>query len=50
MLVVASDGVSSRFDLRGDPRILLEHPAVIAQHVLERFGRSNDDAIVFVSR
>ena len=30
--------------------LLRAHPAVIAQRVLERFGRDNDDALVLVVR
>ena len=47
-LVVFSDGVTSRIDLTGDQGLLLEHPVVIAQRVVERFGRTNDDVTVLV--
>lgn len=50
LLVVATDGISSRFNLLDDARVLREHPVVIAQHVFERFGRSTDDALVLVAR
>ena len=47
-LVVFSDGVTSRLDLTGDHALLREHPVVMAQRIVERFGRDNDDATVLV--
>ena len=31
-------------------RLSGEHPIVIAQRIMERFARTNDDALVLVSR
>jgi anti-sigma regulatory factor (Ser/Thr protein kinase) len=47
-LVLFSDGLSSRAALSEDPALLREHPVVVAQRALERFGRLNDDATVLV--
>ena len=48
VLVLASDGVSSRLDLSDQRDLLREHPAVVAQRIVERFGRDNDDVTVLV--
>jgi anti-sigma regulatory factor (Ser/Thr protein kinase) len=48
VLVLFSDGVRSRFDITGELDLLREHPAVVAQRVLERFGRDDDDVLVVV--
>lgn len=50
VVVMFSDGLRTRVDLSGEPRLLREHPVVIAEHLLEHFGRDNDDAIVLVAR
>jgi anti-sigma regulatory factor (Ser/Thr protein kinase) len=47
-LVLCSDGVRTHIDLPGDPGLVREHPAVVAQHVVEHFGRNDDDALVVV--
>ena len=46
VLLLCSDGVSSRADLTGDHSLLREHPVVIAQRVVERFARDGDDVTV----
>jgi anti-sigma regulatory factor (Ser/Thr protein kinase) len=48
-LVLCSDGISSRVDLSGDPALLREHPVVVAQRIVERFARDNDDVLVLVA-
>ena len=48
VLVVYSDGIRSGLDLSGDPDLLREHPIVVAQRIVERFGRADDDALVMV--
>jgi hypothetical protein len=48
MLILASDGVSSRADLGADATLLREHPIVVAQRVVERHARDYDDATVLV--
>ena len=35
-------------DLTGEHDLLREHPVVIAQRVVERFARDNDDVLVMV--
>jgi anti-sigma regulatory factor (Ser/Thr protein kinase) len=50
VLVLFSDGMTSRADLEGDLDLLREHPIVIAQQLVERFARDNDDVLVLVAR
>ncbi|MBX3185840.1 MAG: SpoIIE family protein phosphatase [Labilithrix sp.] len=50
VLIMASDGVSSRFAVEDDLDLLREHPIVIAQGIVTRFGRENDDVIVLVAK
>jgi len=48
VLVICSDGIRSGLDLTGERELLLEHPIVVAQRVVERFARPDDDALVMV--
>jgi anti-sigma regulatory factor (Ser/Thr protein kinase) len=48
VVVMFSDGISSRVDLRADLDLLREHPVIIAHQLVERFARDNDDALVLV--
>jgi len=48
VLVLFTDGVSSRAQLEGERDLLREHPIRIAQSVLDRFGVTHDDALVLV--
>jgi anti-sigma regulatory factor (Ser/Thr protein kinase) len=48
VLVMFSDGIRSRIDLTGELDLLREHPAIVAQRVVERFGREDDDVLVMV--
>jgi anti-sigma regulatory factor (Ser/Thr protein kinase) len=50
VIVLASDGVSRRLDLREDRGLRKQHPFLIALHVLSSYGQSNDDATVLVLR
>ena len=36
--------------LEDEPALLREHPIVIAQYLVETFGRETDDALVLVAR
>jgi anti-sigma regulatory factor (Ser/Thr protein kinase) len=47
-LLLLSDGITSSARLEGDLALLREHPIVVAQRVVERFGRDNDDVMVLV--
>ena len=49
VLVLFSDGIKSRFDLAGELDLLREHPVVVAQRVVERFARPDDDVLVMVA-
>lgn len=48
VLVLFTDGIRSRLDLTGQLNLLREHPVVIAQRVVERFARDDDDVLVMV--
>jgi anti-sigma regulatory factor (Ser/Thr protein kinase) len=51
VILLYTDGLKSRVNLSDDdPDLLREHPVVIAQRVIERFARPNDDALVMVAR
>jgi anti-sigma regulatory factor (Ser/Thr protein kinase) len=49
-LVQFTDGLSGRASLDGEASLLREHPIVIAQHLLEKFGGDQDDVLVQVAR
>jgi len=48
LLVMHSDGVSARWDLRQRPELLRAHPAIIAGALYRDHGRNRDDATVVV--
>lgn len=48
-LIVFTDGISSRSSISEDLELLREHPIVIAQRLVQRFGR-DDDVLVLVAR
>ena len=50
VIVMCSDGLTTRADISEELQLLRRHPIVIAAHLLEHFGRSNDDALVLVTR
>ena len=50
VLTLVSDGIVSRVDLTGAGTLLRRHPLVIAHHLLTRFARGTDDAVVVVVR
>ena len=50
LVIVTTDGISSKLSIEEDLPLLREHPIVIAQRIMERFARTNDDALVLVSR
>ena len=49
-LIVFTDGLSTRTTLGDEAHLAHAPPIVIAQWLLARFGRANDDALVFVAR
>jgi anti-sigma regulatory factor (Ser/Thr protein kinase) len=50
VLVMFTDGITTRLDLTLEPGLLGEPPLVIAHHVLARYARETDDALVLVAR
>ncbi len=49
-VILFSDGVSARMSIEQDLALLREHPVVIAQRIVELYGRAEDDVIVLVAR
>jgi anti-sigma regulatory factor (Ser/Thr protein kinase) len=50
LLLMASDGISTRFDLASYPGLAGRHPAVIAAVLHRDFRRQNDDATMVVMK
>lgn len=50
LLLMASDGISTRYDLSAYPGLALRHPAVVAAVLHRDFRRSNDDATLVVMK
>jgi hypothetical protein len=48
VLVMHSDGVSARWDLKHNAALLARHPAIIAATLYRDHGRGRDDATVLV--
>lgn len=48
--ILASDGISTQWDLKDYPGLLNRHPAVIAAVIHRDFARGRDDATVLVAR
>jgi anti-sigma regulatory factor (Ser/Thr protein kinase) len=48
LLIMHSDGVSARWDLKSRPDLLSSHPAIIAAALYRNHGRGRDDATVVV--
>jgi anti-sigma regulatory factor (Ser/Thr protein kinase) len=48
LLVLFSDGLSTRLSLEREDALLHEHPIVIAQALMTRYGTTRDDATVVV--
>jgi hypothetical protein len=49
-LIMFTDGLLTRSTASDDPALFVEHPIVIAQAMMKRFARNNDDALVLVAR
>lgn len=50
LVILTTDGISSKLAIEDDLALLRMHPIVVAQRIMERFGRTNDDALVLVAR
>jgi anti-sigma regulatory factor (Ser/Thr protein kinase)/serine/threonine protein phosphatase PrpC len=50
ILVMFTDGLKSRTNLKGKLDVLRQRPIAIAQHLLENDSRPDDDALVLVAR
>jgi anti-sigma regulatory factor (Ser/Thr protein kinase) len=49
-VLLFSDGLFSRATASEEAGLFVEHPIVVAQWMLETFGRDNDDVLVLVAR
>jgi negative regulator of sigma-B (phosphoserine phosphatase) len=50
LVILSTDGISSKLSIEQDLALLREHPIVVAQRIMERFGKTTDDALVLVAR
>lgn len=50
LLILSSDGITSKCSLSGDPGLASRHPAIIAAFIHRDFRRSNDDVTVVVMK
>ncbi|MBG3851776.1 SpoIIE family protein phosphatase, partial [Xanthomonas hortorum pv. carotae] len=50
LLVMHSDGLQTRWNLRDHPALLSRHPRIVAAVLLRDYARGRDDACVFVMR
>jgi anti-sigma regulatory factor (Ser/Thr protein kinase) len=50
LIILATDGIGSKMSIEQDLELLRTHPVVVAQRIVERFGRAHDDALVLVAR
>jgi serine phosphatase RsbU (regulator of sigma subunit) len=50
VLILHTDGISSRFDIRDVPDSLYHDPQALADELLQRWSRTTDDATVVVIR
>jgi hypothetical protein len=50
VVMLFSDGLSTRLSLSEEPELLREHPILIAQKLMDAFARDNDDALILVAR
>ncbi|AET92127.1 putative anti-sigma regulatory factor, serine/threonine protein kinase [Burkholderia sp. YI23] len=50
LVVLASDGLTSRWDLARYPGLAMRHPALVAAVLYRDFARGRDDITVFVAR
>lgn len=50
LVIFTTDGISTKVSVEQDLLLLRDHPVVVAQRIMERFGRDNDDALVLVAR
>jgi anti-sigma regulatory factor (Ser/Thr protein kinase) len=49
-VILFTDGISARADLSEEPDTLRRPPIEVAQRLIERFGRRDDDVLVLVAR
>lgn len=50
VIAMSSDGLTTRLELTDQPALVRHHPIAIAQHLLARFKRGTDDALIAVIR
>jgi anti-sigma regulatory factor (Ser/Thr protein kinase) len=50
LVLLFTDGLTTRTDLNGQQELMRQPPLVVASELLARFGREDDDALVLVAR
>lgn len=50
VLVLHTDGVTSRFSLGEYPQLISDEPSIVSREVVRRFGRTYDDAACIITR
>ena len=50
VIIMHSDGISDKFDLNLEPFMMMEEPQKIAESIIDRFGKSTDDALIIVAK
>ncbi len=50
VVVMFTDGLTTRVDISEERALLRRHPVAIAEHLLAHFGRDNDDVLILVAR
>jgi serine/threonine protein phosphatase PrpC len=50
ILIMHTDGLASTFDINDYPEILRDNAEVIANNLIDKFGKNNDDATCVVIR
>jgi serine/threonine protein phosphatase PrpC len=50
MVVLYTDGVSDRFTAQDYPGVLRHPPSEVANNIVQRFGKSHDDAACIAVR
>ena len=48
IMIMTSDGISSRYDIEGGQSILNQHPMLIAKYIFDNFSKEHDDATILV--
>jgi anti-sigma regulatory factor (Ser/Thr protein kinase) len=50
VVIAYTDGITARASLEGELDLMREHPIVVAERMIERFAREDDDVLVLAAR